>query len=85
MNTFVFDKLTTVFPFLRKEKTDQKDIDDLLRDLGKKGFLQGLKDSGEEPEKFATMTMAAFEDAVTKMRPRFKAALDLMVKEVKKS
>lgn len=79
MNILMFKKLTTTFSFLKKEKLDQKDFEDAVKDLKRQGIYDALKSSGQDPQEIADMALIAFDDSIKKARERYEASLKQMV------
>lgn len=84
LNTMMFKKLTTVFPFLKKEKLTEEDVKDALKSLSRDGILSAIKNSEQDPQELADMGLVAFDESIKTIRERYKAGLDLMVAELKK-
>lgn len=84
MNTMMLQKLTTVFPFLRKERLSEDDLKDRIRALKKDGLVEAIRKSGQDPEEIIEMTLVAFDEAVKKIRINLKSALDQTVEYMKK-
>lgn len=80
----MFKKLTTVFSFLRKERLQEKDLEEALKIYKKEGYFDALKNSGQDPKEIADMALLAFDESVKKARERFESSLNQMVEYVQK-
>ncbi len=84
LNTMMFKKLTTVFPFLRKEKLTENDLKDAVKDLERQGLIDALKKGEQDPKELAEMALIAFDDASKKARERMVAALNQIADHIAK-
>jgi len=84
LNTMMFKKLTAAFSFLRKEKLEEKDLEEMLRIYKKEGYVDAIKESGQDPKEIADMALEAFDASVKKARERFENLLTQTADYMKK-
>lgn len=84
LNASLFRKITSAFSFLRKEKLNEKDLADAMRELDRGGLISALRKSKQNPDEVVEMTLIAFDESTKLARTRLENLGKQLVEHYKK-
>lgn len=77
-------KLTAGFSQLRKDSLSEKDIEDFKKGLKQSGFLDALKETGQDPDEIKEIFIEAFNETIQALTKKVKDFSDVIFTEIKK-